>query len=252
MKNTIIILLLGSILILVTILSLHACSCNIEKFETKQVELVVSRYNEDLEWLKNEPYTKYDVIVYNKGPNYDFYKAPNIKKIIQLENVGREGHTYLHHIIHNYADLPDLTVFLPGSLQLEHKTNSATSIFEQIPNRSKSIMTCYGNIYSTEKDFILDDYAGSDENNSRLVKDGTLEQSEHRPFGNWFVHHFGEEAKYKYNCKTFYGVLSVSKEDIQKNTIDYYKKFYEELSFPNPEVGHYIERSWEAIFDIRQ
>ena len=64
------------------------------------IELVVSRYNEDLEWLKEEPFNKYRVICYNKGKNDDFYKPPNMR-IVNLENVGREGHTYIYHILYH-------------------------------------------------------------------------------------------------------------------------------------------------------
>ena len=36
-----------------------------------------------------------------------------------LPNVGREGCTYLHHIINKYDYLDDITVFLQGSLDKE-------------------------------------------------------------------------------------------------------------------------------------
>jgi len=249
MNLTVIIIVIISFLL---ILSLTQYCYNTEKFETNEVELVISRYNEDLEWLKNEPYNKYEVIVYNKGQNDDFYKAPNIKKIIKLDNVGREGHTYLHHIIHNYEDLANLTIFLPGSLQLSHKMEYASSIFEKIPDSSKSILNCIDNnpVYSTEKDFKIDHYLGLDEKNKQLMKDGGIQPSNHRPFGNWFVHHFGDEAKDTVKCNTKFGVLSVSKEDVQKNTVEHYRKFFDELNSPNPEAGHYIERSWAAIFGV--
>jgi hypothetical protein len=242
------------ILIFILIVFIYSKIYFVEKFETDDVELVISRYNENLEWLKDEPYNKYKVIIYNKGPNEDFYKSPNIREIIQLENLGREGHTYLHHIINNYNNLASLTVFLPGSLQLKHKNNNAKLIFQKIPNSNTSILNCFyadNTIYSKDKDFKIDYYVGSDDKNKLLVKDGTLEESEYRPFGKWFIHHFGEESKDKFKCSTRFGILSISKEDIHKNTVDYYKKFYEEMKFPNPEVGHYIERSWAPIFDIK-
>ena len=45
-----------------------------------QVEIVVARYNEDLEWIKNEPFNKYKYTVYNKGPNENYVKTEKFKK----------------------------------------------------------------------------------------------------------------------------------------------------------------------------
>jgi hypothetical protein len=58
------------------------------------IELVISRYNEDLEWLKEEPFNKYPSICYNKGKNLDFYRPKNMK-VVNIENVGRCG-SYIH------------------------------------------------------------------------------------------------------------------------------------------------------------
>jgi hypothetical protein len=69
------------------------------------MKLVVARYNEDIEWTK-----KYDTIIYNKGTPLVGYS-----NVVELPNVGREGHTYYHHIYTNYDTLDDYTVFLQGN-----------------------------------------------------------------------------------------------------------------------------------------
>jgi len=76
------------------------------------LELVISRYNEDLTWLRDLPGTQSDVCakVYNKGHPL----PPTFVGVTELPNVGREAHTYLHHIIENYETLADYTVFLQG------------------------------------------------------------------------------------------------------------------------------------------
>jgi hypothetical protein len=71
---------------------------------------VISRYNEDLEWLKEDPFNKYPVICYNKGLNNDYYQPTNMK-IINLENIGRIDHTILYHIITNYDSLASVSIF---------------------------------------------------------------------------------------------------------------------------------------------
>ena len=71
----------------------------------KDFQIVVSRYNEDISWtFKYYP----NIIIYNKGEDH-------ISDSISLPNVGRESHTYLYHIVSNYHQLADRTVFVQGS-----------------------------------------------------------------------------------------------------------------------------------------
>lgn len=72
-----------------------------------KIEIVVARYNENLDWLKLLP-KNFKITVYNKG--LDDIDVPSIK----LPNVGRESHTYLQHIISNYDNLSDKTIFCQG------------------------------------------------------------------------------------------------------------------------------------------
>ena len=72
-----------------------------------KTEIVVARYNENLAWLKNIPKT-IKITIYNKGiDDIDF-------PFIKLPNIGRESHTYLYHIIQNYDNLADQTIFCQG------------------------------------------------------------------------------------------------------------------------------------------
>ena len=73
-------------------------------FNKKKTEIVVARYNEDLTWLN--PYLSIATI-YNKG-------LEDIDNSINIINVGRESHTYLYHIINNYENLADRTIFFQG------------------------------------------------------------------------------------------------------------------------------------------
>jgi hypothetical protein len=94
--------------------------------------IVVSRFNEDLEWTKQLS----DVIVYNKGSilTGDF----NQKFLI---NVGREGHTYYKHIYDNYDNydnLSDYTIFLQGNL-FDHSPNIISNLNKYVNNKDLSI-----------------------------------------------------------------------------------------------------------------
>lgn len=75
------------------------------------IQIVIARYNENLDWLSLIP-SEYEIIVYNKGKKITNTNE-NIK-IIEIENIGRESHTYLQHIIKNYNNLSNKIVFCQG------------------------------------------------------------------------------------------------------------------------------------------
>lgn len=75
------------------------------------MKVIVARYNEDLHWIL--PIIDI-VVVYNKGAD-DLDYIPG-DKIIKCANLGREGETYVKHIIANYDDLDDYTIFIQGNI----------------------------------------------------------------------------------------------------------------------------------------
>jgi hypothetical protein len=71
-----------------------------------QLELVVARHTEDLAWLRRVP-SAFTVTVYDKGRS----TLPNATP---LPNLGREAHTYLHHLAERHDTLANVTVFVQG------------------------------------------------------------------------------------------------------------------------------------------
>jgi len=222
-----------------------------ETLETKpNLQIIISRYNEDLEWLKEEPFNQYPVIVYNKGPNQDFYHAPNITQIIPVKNVGRCDHTYLYHIIENYDNLADITIFLPGSTQIDYKMIKARlQITECLKHNNTVFVNCNyheNGVHKELYDFQLDDWISTDNTNKILKTEEKLLPAEIRPFGKWYETKF-PNIHVKYVSYT--GILGISKKHILQHPKSYYENLIRELStHSNPEVGHYFERSWAAIF----
>eukprot|EP00403_Amphidinium_massartii_P012153 CAMPEP_0178431336 /NCGR_PEP_ID=MMETSP0689_2-20121128/31793_1 /TAXON_ID=160604 /ORGANISM="Amphidinium massartii, Strain CS-259" /LENGTH=619 /DNA_ID=CAMNT_0020053241 /DNA_START=74 /DNA_END=1931 /DNA_ORIENTATION=- len=77
------------------------------------VQIIVTRYNEDLTWLDALP--DFDTVVYNKGNDTDLMPTPRDNlQIKSVANLGREDETMLRHMVMNYHDLPEITVFLQG------------------------------------------------------------------------------------------------------------------------------------------
>ena len=108
------------------------------------VTIIIARYNEDLKWTLEAPFNQYKYIVYNKGENENFEKE-NIKDIITLPNVGKCDHTYLYHIIENYDNLSDITVFLPGSIDVRYKKRIASKLLEEMEMKKKAIFISLNN-----------------------------------------------------------------------------------------------------------
>ncbi|WIA15738.1 hypothetical protein OEZ85_002355 [Tetradesmus obliquus] len=78
----------------------------------KKLALVVAAYRESLAWLKDVPAEHYVVYLYMKHPRTlaELQElragAPGLSIIAQdLPNVGREAHTYLHHMLQQGRDL---------------------------------------------------------------------------------------------------------------------------------------------------
>lgn len=213
----------------------------------KNIQIVVSRYNEDLNWLKDEPFNKYNIVIYNKGINDDFYKN-NISKIVKLDNVGRCDHTYLYHIIENYDNLADITIFLPGSSDISYKIDRAKQQVYEVENNKNTVFIGYytNDVKNDMYDFSLDEWKASDERNLSINNENKLLLANPRPFGEWYNKHFNN---IKINYIAIYSILGISKKHIQQHPKTYYENLIQELNTSsNPEAGHYFERSWNAVF----
>jgi hypothetical protein len=213
----------------------------------KNIEIIVSRYNEDLKWTTEEPFNKFNYTVYNKGKNENFEKA-KVTKIVPLENVGRCDHTFLYHIIENYNNLSEINVFLPGSINLEWKKEKAKNLLYKIMyfNEAVFLGSYSASVRNEFKNFSLDFWRATDSNNLSMNNEDTLKPSILRPFGKWFDYHFGNTTV-KYYCIN--SIFSINKNDIIKhNIVRYHKLIYGLSLHSNPEVGHYCERGWGAIF----
>jgi len=186
------------------------------------LRIVTSRYKESVDWAESLPVCT----VYNKGANDCVTRHP----IVVLPNVGREGHTYLHHIIENYDALDDYTIFLQGYpfdhtpyLESFIKNNEWKKPFCNIsrrilkasiqhdphvmnPDVEKLLVPCFNRIFNRNK-------------------------TEHS-------YYFGAGAQF-----------SVSRETIRTRPKEFYERIRDMLSYSaNPLEGFVLERFWSMIF----
>ena len=213
------------------------------------VDIVVARYEEDLSWLKMFPEDFYSrIFIYNKGgeATYDLAKS----EVIPLENVGREGHTYLTHIVRNYDSLAPLTFFLPGSTATNpEKMRRVQKLREYINTNRTSAILGYKDPQTIleANEFSLNEWVGNSPENARKNPESRIKSSEDRPLSKWFSSRFGGE---NIDCVSFLGIVVASQEDIRKRPREFYESLSEEMLHPHPETGHYVERVWKHILSI--
>jgi len=221
------------------------------------VDLVVARYSEDLTWLTNAKdklqSLKYNVriFVYNKGQT-----PPHDHPSEQLENIGRESHTYLYHVNKYYNEYTESCIyvmFVQGhfidhlKVWYPHYKNETEFICAMVDDAIK----CNGASISWAK---THDYVGQNAAhwNFRIAyhNNKILDPLVNKPLGVWFTDNVKEEFP-KYGLLNWWiAALFCIRSDIitKSHNIDYYKHLLKELSTIDPEVGHFFERSWVYIF----
>lgn len=194
--------------------------------------IVVAKYKENLNWL-NEYIDKYPIYLYDKGgEKYNYNKSINVE---YLENIGRESHTYLHHIIKNYDNLSDYVIFTQGSHN-DHMKN-----FKKLFKPKN----CYFHLFYFPKNFRLKYFNGK-----------LIQNKENLTFGEWFDKYINDNFncdKYHFYLK-FGAIFTITKENILSRPKSFYENLIKQLNDTgsNPELGHFIERSWYYIFNCHK
>ncbi|ORY53619.1 hypothetical protein BCR33DRAFT_711006, partial [Rhizoclosmatium globosum] len=85
--------------------------------DTKTFDIVISHYEENIHNLTTS---------IDKIRRHSQFKDPY--RVILLPNVGREGHTYLHHIETYFNDLADHTLFMQAEPSYWHKFNAESQL----------------------------------------------------------------------------------------------------------------------------
>lgn len=232
-------------------------------YKRLSMDIVIARYNEDLLWLCN-PYMlqllkaydgKIRIYIYNKGlHNVDLTKLttclPNVSfHVATLPNVGRETHTYLHHIIRMRKTLAEVTIFLPGSSETFFKFDRAFAIIQKAQQNHNTVFIGQKDTFPDRfASFSIDDYHCTNSKNHSMNPENNLFPAHKRPFNLWFYDVFPKkrriDAPWNYNA-----MFAVHRDHILQHPTSYYERM---LAFvdnhPNPEAGHFFERSWGVVF----
>lgn len=196
-----------------------------------KMDVVVSYYN-------NESYKKFlkmfnneeNIIVYNKsGKNLDLpYTVKNI------ENIGREGETYLRYIIENYNNLKEYTLFIQDDVD-NHIINYP-EFYQDVKNYKGKFKICdtrwrpgWGVVKRVIKKGYLDMFTFPSNNAIKLLCDRL---------------DIKLPDEYITNTCAF---IVIHKDTIRKRPLEFYIKLKEWL-LENDKNGFPLEHTWEIIF----
>lgn len=202
-------------------------------------QIVVSLYNEKVDWInKLEKLNKYEIYVYNKskGCPKEIESRVREKKIIyeELENVGRESHTYLYHIRKHWRTLGD-KIFFTQAEPFDHidpKNDNATNEF----------------FFSLLDDFFNNDYDFKAYGKKHWVWHRGLSNKVEKMRTLWEELFETPLEEHEFNNG---GIFGVKKDLILNRSKNFYDHCLKSLSYhKNPAEGFCFERMWVNIFNV--
>lgn len=186
----------------------------------KNKSIVIARYKENINWIyQNNLDNLFSVYVYNK-----FFNEP-----IQLDNIGRESHTFLYHIVHNYDNLSDYTIFCQGK-PFDHCRDFVKKILNPVNYSNSIFFLCNRPVCE-----------GLRGNNGWQHPNGL-------PVGEWkkLLFPLDDSQKVTFSPGAQY---IVPKAKIIKHPKEFYINLLESVSYShNPLEAYVLERLWSTIY----
>ena len=210
-------------------------------------QIVVSRYLEDISWLNFfSGKEEFEILIYNKGEKLDGIFPKNFK-IIEIENIGRESHTYLHYLIDNYNSLPEKIIFTQGDPR-DHVPSNFLDRFEYFTRSSSSFEYFSSNIL--DLNFIGENVRESGNLNGRFWENKHSKDSPCVKVPSLLIENL-ESKKWIFGTGAIFGV---NKNLVESRDKSFYEKCIDILrsssDLVNPPEGHAFERSWYLIFNL--
>lgn len=187
--------------------------------------LVVSRYNEDINWLTK--IHTWNIAAFNKGEpvegNFSFK---------QLPNVGRESETYLNYIITNYDNLNDFTGFIQGN-PFDHFEGCAADT-SHIINYINTIKITQDFTFFGDHDLHECDHTGRPHHPGLNLYE----------YANYIKIDIPQIIRFRAGAQ-----FIVSRERIIKNSKEFYCNILRTVNTEiSPIQGFLLERLWQYIF----
>lgn len=206
-------------------------------------ELVVAHYTENLNWLRNLP-TGLQTTVYDKSPNN--LAGPDA---ILLPNVGREAHTYLHHLVSRYDSLADWIIFCQGK-PFDHAYDFKKTLREMVagpypgfnstnqPSGAEQGFQWLGHLIDTD-----------DNKGQRLFKPWSKnEDGRGLDLPGFHRALFGNNGSERYTF-VLGAQFAVHRDIVYRQPISFYEHALA-VSISFPDAAHCFERSWDRVFGV--
>lgn len=197
--------------------------------------IVVARYQEDVDWVNDLKYifinTRIQPFIYNKGTPLEHYPL----SYISLSNVGRESHTYLYHIIHNYDNLSDLVFFTQGN-PFDH---------------SPEFLDIMNQIIDSQEDFSPSPFPDFQPLSRTILTSNVANCPHHKGLPLKRVYQQIADKNVESLAIRFSpgALFSVTREAIRRHPREYYEKLIKMVDYDiNPIEGFCFERLWGEIF----
>jgi hypothetical protein len=200
-------------------------------------KVVISRYNEDIEWIKMFD----DYVVFNKGNAFGISEEI-LNHSYSLPNVGKDLDVIFRYITTNYDNLPSKIAFCQGHFQ-DHYNLSLLDFKERLLTLKNGYSTLnYDNDrfvpeHDNSPTFNIEYWPGKLDN-YRIDYD----------LQTWWKEVSGEE--YVQKDIIFWGcIFCVDKSLIYRRPLSFYQKLHSYFTkYLNPVETHFVERSWANIF----
>ncbi|RYG68271.1 DUF3431 domain-containing protein, partial [bacterium] len=156
---------------------------------------------------------------------------------LQLPNIGREAHTYLHHIVTRYDELAPITVFSQGK-PFDHVFDFRKTLRELVQNPELGGFRWLGHIIDT------------DTNDGALFKTWSKNpEGGGIDIAGFHQELFGVEGPQEYPFHLGAHFI-VTADLVRSRPLDFYRRALE-LSETFPEAAHCYERSWDKVFGVQ-
>jgi len=209
------------------------------------MEIVCTRYKEDLDWLNHIP-QGVTRSVYNKGD--PLKSTQGFKRVVNLPNKGRESQAFLYHIVTQYDDLAPVTVFCQGKID-DHIPKSKENM------TSAEYVRYLGNQaheHGISQNTVCEpDVPWAPRRSFKILTwNGETNEDSGTSFGTWFENYLLQEFPNQKEYLWYPGALfAATKERIQRRPLSFYKRIINTVSNSvAPEASHFMERSWYYMF----
>lgn len=200
-------------------------------------DIVIARFHESIDWIPKDWYDH--VYLYDKedrngkGPNDKITDiAKSVRCYERLQNVGREAHTYLYHIIKHWEDMPDVYIFTQAN-PFDHAPKFIEKVNESLKSAKKKYTEFGSRCYNVDH--------GAHWTHVSLRRD----------MNSTLTLLFGDGAKWPTRYMFSAGaILMVTKEDILKRPKDFYEDCMSLVDKHIKPAGAYVlERFWTLIWN---